>query len=168
MSALTTFATIALAYQGLELGPILGGEIKNPRKQIPRAILISVILITAIYLAGTTALLVALPPAQIDLIGGLPQALAALSDRLGMPAFGPLASGLVALGTLGGLGAWITGTARLPFVVGVDRYLPKPLSALHPKYATPYIALLTQASITTLILLAAVSGTTIQPRRFCS
>jgi amino acid transporter len=161
MSALTTFATIALAYQGLELGPILGGEIKNPRKQIPRAILISVVLITAIYLAGTTALLVALPPAQIDLIGGLPQALAALSERLGMPAFGPLASGLVALGSLGGLGAWITGTARLPFVVGVDRYLPKPLSALHPKYATPYIALLTQASITTLILLAAVSGTTI-------
>ena len=161
MPALATLATIALAYSGLELGPIMGGEIKDPRKQIPRAILISVMLIAAIYMAGTAALLIALPATQIDLIGGIPQALAAVGDRLGFPAFGPLTSGLVALASIGGIGAWITGTARLPFVVGVDRYLPKPLATLHPKYATPYIALLTQAVIATLVLLAAISGTSI-------
>ncbi len=161
MPALATLATIAFAYSGLELGPILGGEIKNPKQQIPRAILISVVLIAAMYIAGTTALLIALPPAQIDLIGGLAQALSALGARLGMPMFGPLTAALAALGSLGALGAWITGTARLPFVVGVDRYLPKPLAALHPRFATPYVALLVQATITTLVLLAAISGATI-------
>ncbi len=161
MAALTTLATIALAFDGIELGPVLGGEIKNPKKQIPRAILISVVLIVAIYMAGTTALLIALPPGQIDLIGGIAQALSGLGQRLGIPAFGPLVSGLVALGGLGGVGAWITGTARLPFVVGVDRYLPKSMAAMHPEYGTPYIALLTQATLTTLVLLAAISGASV-------
>ena len=160
MATMTTLATIALAYGGLELGPILGGEIKEPRKRIPRAILISVALVTAMYMAGTAALLIALPAAQIDLVGGIPQALAAVGDRLGIPAFGPVTAGLIALGNLGGVGAWMTGTARLPFVVGVDRYLPPALAALHPRYSTPYVALLTQGAITSMVLLAAVSGTT--------
>jgi glutamate:GABA antiporter len=161
MAALTTFATIALAYSGMELGPILGGEIRDPRKRIPRAMLISAVAIAAIYMTGTAALLIALPHAEIDLIGGIPQALAAVGDRLGMPAFGPVTAGLVALGNLGGMSAWMAGTARLPFVVGVDRYLPKPLSALHPRHGTPHVALLVEAGITTLVLLAAVSGSTV-------
>ena len=162
MATLTTLATIALAYGGLELGPILGGEIKDPRKRVPRAILISVMLVSAIYMAGTAALLIALPAAQIDLMGGIPQALQAIGERLGIPAFGPATAGLVALGNLGGIGAWMTGTARLPFVVGVDRYLPPALAALHPRFGTPHVALLTQGTVTSLVLLAAVSGSTMQ------
>jgi amino acid transporter len=161
MSALATLAIIAFAYAGLELGPILGGEIKEPRKTIPRAILIAGVMIAVIYIAGTAALLVALPTRQIDLIGGIPQALAAIGDRIGWPLFGPLTAGLLALSQLGSFGAWITGTARLPFVVGVDRYLPRPLGMLHPKFGTPYVALLTQSTVVTIILLAALSSATI-------
>ncbi len=161
MAALATLATIALAYSGLELGPILGGEIKQPRKTIPRAILISGAMIATIYIAGTAALLIVLPAKQIDLVGGIPQALADVGHRLGFPLFGPLTAILLAVSQLGGLGAWITGTARLPFVVGVDRYLPKPMAALHPTYRTPHVALLTQSTIVTVILLAGLSGSTI-------
>jgi len=161
LSALTTLAIIAFAYSGLELGPILGDEIKQPRKAIPRAILIAGVMIAVIYMAGTAALLVALPANQIDIIGGIPQALAAVGKRLGLSLFGPLTAALLALSQLGGLGAWITGTARLPFVVGVDRYLPKPLAALHPTYGTPHIALLTQSTVVTIILLATLSSATI-------
>lgn len=161
MAAFATLAMIAGAYSGLELGPILGGEIKDPRRTIPRAVLIAAVMIAAIYILGTTALLVALPTQQIDLIGGIPQALAAVGNRIGFPLFGSLAAVLLSLSSLGGLGAWITGTARLPLVVGVDRYLPKPLAALHPKYGTPHVALLTQATIITLILVATLSGSAI-------
>ena len=157
----TALATMALAYSGLELGPIMGGEIREPRKVLPRAILISAISITAIYMAGTAALLIALPTEQIDIIGGIPQALAAIGDRLGFPAFGPLTAALIALSNLGGLSAFLGGTARLPFVVGVDRYLPAPLAVLHPKYGTPWVALLVQGLLTSVILLAALSGATI-------
>lgn len=161
LAALTTFATIAFAYSGLELGPILGGEIQDPRGRLPRAILISGVVITAIYMAGTASLLIALPAGQIDLIGGIPQALAAMGERLGVPMFGPLTALLIALGNLGGISAWMNGTARLPFVVGVDRYLPKALSAVHPQHGSPHVALWTQSAITTVVLLAAISGSTV-------
>ncbi len=161
LPALATLASIAFAYVGLELGPIMGAEIKEPRRTIPRAMLISGVVIASIYIAGTAALLLALPAASINIISGIPQALAAVGERLGLPFFGPLTAGLVALGSIGSVSAWIAGTARLPFVVGVDRYLPKPLSALHPRFGTPHVALLTQSSIATLILLAAISGSTI-------
>lgn len=160
-AALGTFATIALAYEGLELGPVLGGEIRDPRRTIPRAVIIAGAIIALAYIAGTAALLVALPGRRIDLIAGIPQALTSVGDRLGLVWFGASAAALLTVAQIGGLGAWITGTARLPFVVGIDRYLPKPMARLHPKYATPHVALLTQAAIVTAILMAALSGSTI-------
>jgi amino acid transporter len=159
--ALATFAMIALAYDGLELGSVLGGEIREPQKTIPRAVIVAGICVALIYIAGTAALLVALPDKHIDLIAGIPQALVSVGDRLGLAWFGVATAALLTLSQLGGLGAWITGTARLPFVVGVDHYLPKPMAKLHPKYTTPYVALLTQATIVTLVLIAALSASSI-------
>ena len=162
--SLSTYATLAIiagAYTGLELGPILGGEIREPRRTIPRALLLAGVLIAVIYLLGTLALLVALPTRQIDMIGGIPQALAAVGDRIGLPFFGSLTASLLTLVSLGGLGAWITGTARLPLVFGVDRYLPAAMATLHPRYATPHVALLTQAAIVSVILVATLSGSAI-------
>jgi len=161
LATFSTFATIALAFQGLELGPILGGEIRDPRRQIPRATLISCVVIAAIYIAGTASLLIALPASTIDVIGGIPQALAAIGDRIGLPAFGSLTAALVTLGSIGTVAAWVTGTARLPFVVGVDRYLPAALGRLHPSYGTPHVALMIQGVLTSLMLMAALSGSTI-------
>jgi len=161
MATLASLATMSFAYAGMELGPIIGGEIKAPQNTIPRAILISGVLIAAIYMAGTAALLMALPAKHISLIGGIPQALAAVGERVGVPAFGSITAGLIALASCGGIGAWITGTARLPFVFGVDHYLPTPFAALHPQFGTPYVALLTQGVLTTIVLLAALSGSTI-------
>lgn len=161
LATFSTLATIALAFQGLELGLILGGEIKDPARQIPRATLISGVAIAAIYIAGTASLLIALPASTIDIIGGIPQALAAIGDRIGVPWFGQLTAGLVALGTIGSISAWVTGTARLPFVVGIDRYLPAALARLHPRHGTPHVALIVQGILTSLVLIAALSGSSI-------
>ncbi|GLQ98085.1 APC family permease [Dyella mobilis] len=161
LATFTTFATIALAFQGLELGPILGGEIREPERRIPRATLISCGVIAAVYIAGTASLLIALPASTIDVIGGIPQALSAIGDRIGLPVFGPITALLVTMGSIGTIAAWVTGTARLPFVVGVDRYLPPALGQLHPKHDTPHVALITQGVLTSLMLLAALSGSTI-------
>lgn len=161
LATFSAFATMALAFQGLELGPILGGEIRDPGRQIPRATLISCIVIAGIYIAGTASLLMALPTATIDIIAGIPQALAAIGERIGLPVFGPLTAALVTLGATGTLSAWLTGTARLPFVVGVDRYLPAALARLHPRFGTPHVALVIQGIVTSLMLLAALSGASI-------
>jgi glutamate:GABA antiporter len=161
LATFSAFATIALAFQGLELGPIMGGEIRDPERQIPRATLISCVVIAALYIAGTASLLMALPASTIDLIGGIPQALSAIGERIGLPIFGPLTALLVTLGSIGTIVAWVGGMARVPFVVGVDRYLPAALGRLHQRYGTPHVALITQGVLTSLMLLAALSGSTI-------
>ena len=161
LSTVAGFATIALAYSGLELGPILGGEIKNPRRTIARALLIACVAIGALYIAGTAALLMALPAQQINVISGIPQALSAVAMRAGVPIFGAVAAALITLSQIGSLGAWITGTARLPFLFGLDRYLPKALGTVHPVSGSPHIALLWQGVLATLVLLAAISGSAV-------
>jgi amino acid transporter len=161
LATLSTFATIAFAYSGLELGAIVGGEIRDPARSIPRAVLISGVVIAAIYISATASLLIALPAATIDAIAGIPQALGAIGERIGMPSFGRVVAFVVALGAIGSVSAYITCTARLPFVVGVDRHLPRAMGRLHPRFGTPYVALLVQAVLTTLILVASLSGSTI-------
>jgi len=54
---------------------------------------------------------------------------------------------MVTINALGGVGGWFAATARLPFVAGIDRYLPPAFGRLHPKWRTPYVALLVQAAI---------------------
>ncbi len=158
LATLASFATIALAYQGLELGPIMGGEIKDPRRTIPRALLIACVVIAILYMAGTAALFMALPAQQINAISGVPQALAAVAARAGLPMLGFAAAAVLTVSSVGGLGAWISGTARLPFLFGLDRYLPKALGAVHPRFGSPHVALLTQGILATVVLLAAISG----------
>ncbi len=161
LPTLSALSILILAYDGLELGPILAEEIRNPARVIPRAVFLAGAVIAVCYVAGTVTLLVALPPAQINAITGIPEALQAIGTRAGMPFFGVLTAALLTAGSIGALGGWITGSARLPFVVGLGNYLPKGFAAIHPKYGTPHVALLAQAAATTLVLLAALSGSAI-------
>jgi glutamate:GABA antiporter len=162
LATLASFATIALAYSGLELGPVLGGEIRDPRRTIPRALLIACIMISVLYIAGTAALFAALPADQINSISGVPQSISAVAARVGAPALGVAGAVLLTVASVGGLGAWVTGTARLPFLFGLDRYLPKSLGAVHPKFGSPHVALLTQGGLATVVLLAAISGSAVR------
>jgi amino acid transporter len=54
--------------------------------------------------------------------------------------------------------AWLSGSARIPFVAGLDSYLPEGLGKLHPKYATPYVALIVHASFSALFLAMSFVG----------
>jgi amino acid transporter len=161
-ATLTFFATMTFAFAGLELGPVMGDEIKEPRRSIPRAMLISGLLIAVIYIVGTGILLVALPDGEINVITGIPQALAAIGDRIALPGLAILGALLVVMSSTGGLGAWISGVARIPYAIGIDRYLPKALGKVHPKYGSPHVALITQGVVVTILMLAAVAGTTIE------
>lgn len=161
LPTLGALSILILAYDGLELGPVMAEEIRNPGRVIPRAVFVAGAVIAVAYVAGTLALLVALPPAQINAISGIPEALHAIGARAGMPFFGVLTAALLTIGSVGALGGWITGSARLPFVVGLGHYLPARFAAIHPKYGTPHVALLAQAAATTVVLVAAISGSAI-------
>jgi len=161
-STLTFFATMTFAFAGLELGSAMAGEVKNPARSIPRAMVISGCIVGLIYILGTGLLMVAVPEGEINVITGIPQALAAIGDSIALPGLAFIGTLLVILSATGGLGAWISGVARIPYVIGIDRYLPAAIGRTHPTWGTPYVALITQGVIVTFLMLAAVAGSTIK------
>ncbi|HUL03698.1 MAG TPA: APC family permease [Gemmatimonadales bacterium] len=159
------FATMTFAFAGLELAPSLGDEIHNAAATLRRGAALSGVAIAAMYVVGTTAVLVALPAQQVSITTGVPQAAAALVDRLG-GTHAALFAGAIALllvvGNVGGVGAWLAGSARLPFAAGVDRALPVAFARVHPEWQTPHVALLLQGVLATAFVIAGLVGATVR------
>jgi amino acid transporter len=65
-----------------------------------------------------------------------------------------LAAIMVTIGNAGGVGSTVAGISRVPFVVGIDHYLPAAFGKIHPRWKTPYVSILVQAIISGAILLA--------------
>jgi amino acid transporter len=160
LSELNLWASIAFAFAGLELCAVMGGEVKDPRRTLPRSIFISAPLIAFIYIAGTAAVLWLVPTKDVNIVSGFLQAVAEGAKDIGwgvawLPA---VAAAFYVVGNIGGVGAWLTGPARVAFVIGLDRYFPPAFGKVHPKWQTPYVAILTQAVLATVFLLLSVLG----------
>jgi len=166
MAGLNLWASIAFAFAGLELSSAMGGEVRNPRRTLPRAILISAPLIAFVYILGTGALLRIVPAGDINIVSGFLQATSVGARNLS-PALwwlAPLCAAAYTVGNIGGVGAWLTGPARVAFAIGLDRYFPPAFGRIHPKWKTPYVAILVQASLATVFLLVSLlgKGTTVE------
>jgi len=156
------WSQIAFAFVGLELAPIVSGEIRNPGRDLPQAAVISGILSAVLYIGVTAALLVLLKPEQISPMTGLAQAGAAVAQTLGAPEISILLATLIGIALVGQLDTWIAGNTRLPYAVGLDRYLPEAFGRIHPRWGTPYVSLFVQAVAATLFLLMAQLGETVR------
>jgi glutamate:GABA antiporter len=152
------WSQIAFAFGGLELGATLGGEIRDPGRNVPRAAWISGAGITVFYILGTLALMVLMPPERISILTGLVQAGSEAGARLGSPWLSRAMVLLILMGVAGQLGAWIGGTARIPFVIGVDRYLPPAFGRIHRRWGTPHVAILAQGAACTVFVIALQAG----------
>jgi len=156
------FSSMCFGFAGLELASILGGEIRNPRRNGPRAVLLAGISITAVYLLGTAALMIALPKEETSVITGVVQAIGSLGARIGVPGAGPVVALLVTLGSLAAAGAWLSGSARILFAAGLDRYFPEKLGQIHSRWGTPHVAILVQGVAGTIFVVLSVLGSTIR------
>src|SRR6185312_6792363 len=152
------WSNIAFAFTGMELVCAMSEEVRDPRKTFPRAIYASAALIAAMYIIATVALLVLFPAGQVDVLSGVFQGISARSATLGIAWFGVLAALLVTVGNAGGVGATVAGVARIPFVAGIDRYLPSFFGKIHPRWKTPWISILIQAGISAVILILTQIG----------
>jgi amino acid transporter len=161
-SVLPFFAIVAFCFGGLELAPVMAGEIRDPKRNIPRAIIISSIAVGFIYIIGTLMLILAVPEGTIGIIEGVAQAFLEMGKSLGIPSIGTLGAVLVALSTLGLFGAWMAGTARIPFVIGLSHYLPDIVGKTHPKWGSPYVSLLMQGTVLTILFLSSILGSTVK------
>jgi amino acid transporter len=147
------WSQIAFAFTGLELVSAMGEEIRDPRRTLPRAAFGASALISLMYIAGTFAILALVPAADLDPQSGVFHAITLGSIALKIGLLGVVAAILVTVGNAGGVGSTVAGIARVPFVVGIDRYLPAAFGKIHPRWKTPYISILVQAIASGIILL---------------
>jgi len=156
------WSQIAFAFTGLELVSAMSEEVCDPRRTLPRAVFGAGVLIALMYIGGTFAILALQPAGGINPESGVFSAITLGSAALKLGFLGILAAVVVTVGNAGGVGSTVAGIARVPFVVGIDCYLPPAFGKIHPKWKTPYIAILVQAGISAAILLASQINATIQ------
>ena len=147
------WSQIAFAFSGLELVSAMSQEVRNPRRTLPRALYAAAGLIAAMYILATVAVLVLVPAADVSNTSGVFHAITVGSIALRIGFLGIVAAIVVTLGNAGGVGSTVAGIARVPFVVGIDRYLPQAFGKIHPRWKTPYVAILVQAVLSCAILL---------------
>ncbi len=156
------FATIAYALTGFEMVGLMGAEIRDPERVLRRAAWISSIFTTVFYAGTTMALLVMLRPENISELNGLAQA-GAEAGRVTGATWLPVVIALLvlatAIGQFGGLGSSVS---RMPFAAGVDHMLPAVFAKIHPRWATPYVSILTLAVLASALLVLSQVGDTLR------
>ena len=150
---LNSFGVICFGLVGLELASIMGDEIENPQKTLPGAVAWGGLLSGLLYVGATLTLLVAVDKNSISVLQGIVQAVSHMADRVRVAWLVAPFAFLLSLSIAGIGSAWLGGSARIPFVAGLDSYMPAWLGRIHPKYATPYAALIVHATVS-LILVA--------------
>jgi amino acid transporter len=144
----TALVLVFWAYAGFELGTLPAAEVKDPKRTIPKAILIGMSIVAVFYLSTNFIVYgavnwqdLALSPTPLVLVGGV---------LLG--AAGALIMTVGALFSVSGSDeSGMLGTGRLSYAMSIDGLFPRFFSSLHQKYGTPYIGLLIQGSIAFLL-----------------
>jgi amino acid transporter len=147
------FGVICFGLVGLELASIMGDEIREPRKTLPGAVLWGGLISGTLYIAATLTLLVAAGKTGISVLQGVVQAVAQLGEKAHISWIIIPFAGMLSLAIAGIGSAWLAGSARIPFVAGLDSYMPSWLGRVHPQYATPYAALIVHAVVSMLLVL---------------
>ncbi|HWZ98311.1 MAG TPA: APC family permease [Candidatus Dormibacteraeota bacterium] len=159
---LNSFGVICFGLVGLELASVMGDEIQEPAKTLPGAVAWGGVLSGLLYIGATLTLLIAVSKSQISVLQGIVQAVSHMASRVGAAwIIAPFAF-LLSLSIAGIGSAWLGGSARIPFVAGLDSYMPAWLGQVHPKYRTPYAALIVHAAVSLVLVLMNFWGSGVQ------
>ena len=156
------WSTVAFAFGGVEGASTMGSEIRDARRNIPRALLVAGVIITFMYVAATASVLIALPAEDVTGLQGFMQAISKVGQRIGFEGVAPWVALLVTLSSVGGVSAWFAASSRLPFVAGVDKFLPSAFGRVHPRWKTPYVAMAVQAALAGIFILLGQAGTSVR------
>ncbi len=130
------------AYAGFEAAVIPAGEIKEPEKNVPFALVAALLLCAVLFFLIQVVAIGTLP--------GLADSKTPVADAAG-GFLGPLGGGFIALGAfisvLGNLNGGFLATTRIPFAMAEQRELPAVFGRTHKTYKTPYFAIITSAAV---------------------
>jgi amino acid transporter len=149
---LNSFGVICFGLVGLELASVMGDEIRDPQRTLPGAVAWGGVISGALYIGATLTLLFAVRKDEISVLQGIVQAVSHMAAKVGVGWIIPPFAAMLSLSIAGIASAWMGGSARIPFVAGLDSYMPSWLGRIHARYATPYAALVVQAIVSLILV----------------
>jgi len=137
-------------YLGWDGVSTVAEEMHNPQRDYPKMLLITVPLITAVYFLPTVAGLAAAGTEDIEWTAG---AFTVIAEAVAGPWLGTLMAVGALIASAGLFSSLLLTISRVPFVMSEDSFLPKSLLKLHPRYGTPWVALVVSSLIYTVFIL---------------
>ena len=138
------------SFLGMELAAVHVRDVKDPQKNFPKAMLLSVILILFTMTLGSLAIAFVLPKEKISLVEGVMQAFNNFFQAYHMTWALPILTVLLLIGSLGGMINWIISPAKGVLMAARNNFFPQSLCKLN-KHGVASRILLTQAVIVTLL-----------------
>lgn len=136
------------AFTGFEMAAIPAGEVKDPKKNLPHALLIAIGVVAFLYIL-----------VQIVCVGTFPelaQSQKPLADA-GMRFMGAAGGAIISAGAIisitGNLNILVLSGSRVPFAMAEQQQLPSFIGSVHRRFATPYVAILITAAVMLLLTL---------------
>ena len=141
--------TVLWAYNGWQDVTCLSGEVRDPGRSLPRAIVGGTLVVVAVYLAANAAYLRVLP---IDVMAASPLVASDMMVRLVGPVGSSLIAALVCVSTFGALNAVLMAIPRVFWAMADDGLFFRAVAAVHPRYRTPHVAILAMAVLAILYM----------------
>ncbi len=135
---------------GMEMSAVHAGDVKNPQKDYPRALLWSTIIIIFTLLMGSLSIAMVVPHDQLSLVSGLMDAFKIFFDQYNLPWMTQVVACFIIIGALSSVSAWIIGPTRGLMVAAEDGCLPHWLAKTN-EYDAPVNLLFLQAILLTLL-----------------
>jgi amino acid transporter len=158
IASVTNFAPVSLAgglilyYAGMEMSGVHAGEVKNPKHDFPLAVLISAVIVAAVFILGTLAVAIVVPQQQIGLASGIMQAFQFFFTPYQLSWLVPVLAFLIVVGTLGQVNSWIIGPSKSLLATALNGDLPPKLQGVN-KRMVPTALLLLQGIIGSILAL---------------
>jgi amino acid transporter len=129
---------------------------------LPGAVAWGGVLSGLLYIGATLTLLIAVGKQDISVLQGIVQAVSHMAARVGAAWIVAPFAFLLSVSIAGIGSAWLAGSARIPFVAGLDSYMPAWLGRVHPQYRTPYAALIVHAAVSMILVIVNFTGAGVQ------
>src|SRR5258708_2345728 len=158
---LNSFGVICFGLIGLELASVMGDEIRDPARTLPGAVAWGGLISGTLYVAATLTLLVAVGK-SVNVLQGVVQAVSGMAARVGVNWISVPFAIMLSLAIAGIGSAWVGGGARIPFVAGLESYMPSWPGHTHPRFPTPYAALIVHGIVFAVLVILNFAGAGVQ------
>ena len=146
----STVAFVYISYAGVTKIAAIAGEIKNPSRNLPRAMMLSLFIMAAIYVSVAFALVGNIP---MDTLKTDIKPIYTISKLLGGTYIGYIAAGVGVITLVSMANSGVLAASRFPFAMAIDKLLPSFMGKIHSKYLTPVVTIVITCIVMAMVIL---------------